>query len=215
MPGPLTCWPRTEGRRSRASRQALPGRLLALGQASAATGERHGLGARRRSDIGAGHGGNPSLALRGRLRRNRAGRGTADGSGERRSTRSSSTVIACSPGRSPPSPMRRILSWWATTASDHLWPPDRRPGGPALGRTAAGIGAALPHVTADLVIVLACDHPYVGDAIGPLLGAVGPNGAIAIDAEGTSANPISLRAPVRCVRPSSDSRASPTSPSTA
>ena len=59
---------------------------------------------------------------------------------------------------------------------------------PPLAGPAAGIGAALPHVTADLVVVLACDHPYVGDAIGPLLGALGPDGAIAIDAEGRRQN---------------------------
>ncbi len=59
---------------------------------------------------------------------------------------------------------------------------------PPLAGPAAGIAAALPSVTAERVIVLACDHPYVADAVEPLLGAVGPDGAIAIDAEGRRQN---------------------------
>ena len=59
---------------------------------------------------------------------------------------------------------------------------------PPLAGPAAGIGAALPHVTAARVIVLACDHPYVADAIEPLLEARGPDGAIAIDADGRRQN---------------------------
>jgi molybdopterin-guanine dinucleotide biosynthesis protein A len=59
---------------------------------------------------------------------------------------------------------------------------------PPLAGPAAGIGAALPHVTAKRVIVLACDHPYVADAVAPLLEAVGPDGAIAIDADGRRQN---------------------------
>ena len=59
---------------------------------------------------------------------------------------------------------------------------------PPLAGPAAGIGAALPHVTAKRVIVLACDHPYVADAVAPLLDAVGPDGAIAIDVDGRRQN---------------------------
>ncbi|HUS21953.1 MAG TPA: NTP transferase domain-containing protein [Aeromicrobium sp.] len=59
---------------------------------------------------------------------------------------------------------------------------------PPLAGPAAGIGAALPHVTAKRVIVLACDHPYVADAVAPLLNAVGPDGAIAIDVDGRRQN---------------------------
>jgi molybdopterin-guanine dinucleotide biosynthesis protein A len=59
---------------------------------------------------------------------------------------------------------------------------------PPLAGPAAGIGAALPHVTAKRVIVLACDHPYVADAVAPLLEAVGPDGAIAIDVDGRRQN---------------------------
>jgi len=59
---------------------------------------------------------------------------------------------------------------------------------PPLAGPAAGIGAALPHLTAGRVIVLACDHPYVADAVGLLLGAVGRDGAIAIDDDGRRQN---------------------------
>jgi molybdopterin-guanine dinucleotide biosynthesis protein A len=59
---------------------------------------------------------------------------------------------------------------------------------PPLAGPAAGIGAALPYVTAERVVVLACDHPYVADAVEPLLGGTGRDGAIAIDAEGRRQN---------------------------
>jgi molybdopterin-guanine dinucleotide biosynthesis protein A len=59
---------------------------------------------------------------------------------------------------------------------------------PPLAGPAAGIGAALPSVTADRVVVLACDHPYVADAVAPLLAARGADGAIAIDADGRRQN---------------------------
>ena len=59
---------------------------------------------------------------------------------------------------------------------------------PPLAGPAAGIGAALPQVTAGRVIVLACDHPYVADAVRPLLDAGGLDGAIAIDADGRRQN---------------------------
>jgi molybdopterin-guanine dinucleotide biosynthesis protein A len=59
---------------------------------------------------------------------------------------------------------------------------------PPLAGPAAGIGAALAHVTAERVIVLACDHPYVADAVLPLLSAEGGDGAIAIDSDGRRQN---------------------------
>jgi molybdopterin-guanine dinucleotide biosynthesis protein A len=59
---------------------------------------------------------------------------------------------------------------------------------PPLAGPAAGIGAALPHVTAERVIVLACDHPDVADAVEPLLAARGTDGAIAVDADGRRQN---------------------------
>jgi molybdopterin-guanine dinucleotide biosynthesis protein A len=59
---------------------------------------------------------------------------------------------------------------------------------PPLAGPAAGIGAALPRVTAGRVIVLACDHPYVAEAVGPLLAADGPDGAIAVDVDGRRQN---------------------------
>jgi molybdopterin-guanine dinucleotide biosynthesis protein A len=59
---------------------------------------------------------------------------------------------------------------------------------PPLAGPAAGIGAALPQVTAQWVMVLACDHPWIADAVEPLLGAAGPDGAIAVDANGRRQN---------------------------
>ena len=59
---------------------------------------------------------------------------------------------------------------------------------PPLSGPAAGIGAALPHVTARRVIVLACDQPHVAEAVQPLLDADGPDGAIAVDGEGRRQN---------------------------
>jgi molybdopterin-guanine dinucleotide biosynthesis protein A len=59
---------------------------------------------------------------------------------------------------------------------------------PPLAGPAAGIGAALPHVTSARVVVLACDHPYVADAIAPLLAGAGSDGAIAVDREGRRQN---------------------------
>ena len=59
---------------------------------------------------------------------------------------------------------------------------------PPLAGPAAGIGAALPHVTAARVIVLACDHPWVADAVEPLLEAPAADGAIAVDADGRRHN---------------------------
>ena len=59
---------------------------------------------------------------------------------------------------------------------------------PPLAGPAAGIGAGLPHVTAARVIVLACDHPWVAEAVPPLLAAAGADGAIAIEAGGRRQN---------------------------
>jgi molybdopterin-guanine dinucleotide biosynthesis protein A len=73
--------------------------------------------------------------------------------------------------------LRSLVPWGTVVRED-----------PPLAGPAAGIGAALPHVTAKRVIVLACDHPYVADAVAPLLEAVGRDGAIAIDVDGRRQN---------------------------
>jgi molybdopterin-guanine dinucleotide biosynthesis protein A len=59
---------------------------------------------------------------------------------------------------------------------------------PPLAGPAAGIGAALPLVTAERVIVLACDHPDVADAVEPLLAVREADGAIAVDDDGRRQN---------------------------
>lgn len=59
---------------------------------------------------------------------------------------------------------------------------------PKRGGPAAGIGAALPLVTSDRVVVLACDHPFVAEAIGPLLQRTAGDGLIAIDTGGQRQN---------------------------
>lgn len=59
---------------------------------------------------------------------------------------------------------------------------------PPLSGPAAGIGAGLACVTAERVVVLACDHPFVSDAIAPLLAASAGDGNIAVDADGRRQN---------------------------
>jgi molybdopterin-guanine dinucleotide biosynthesis protein A len=59
---------------------------------------------------------------------------------------------------------------------------------PPLAGPAAGIGAGLDHVTAGRVVVLACDHPFVADAIPPLLAGARGVGNIAVDADGRRQN---------------------------
>lgn len=59
---------------------------------------------------------------------------------------------------------------------------------PPLSGPAAGIGAGLACVTAERVVVLACDHPFVADAIAPLLAAPAGDGNIAVDADGRRQN---------------------------
>jgi molybdopterin-guanine dinucleotide biosynthesis protein A len=59
---------------------------------------------------------------------------------------------------------------------------------PPLSGPAAGIGAGLPWVMAERVVVVACDHPFVADAITPLLAASARDGNIAVDADGRRQN---------------------------
>lgn len=59
---------------------------------------------------------------------------------------------------------------------------------PPLSGPAAGIGAGLDLVSAPTAVVLACDHPHVADAVGPLLSGVVADGSIAVDAEGRRQN---------------------------
>jgi molybdopterin-guanine dinucleotide biosynthesis protein A len=59
---------------------------------------------------------------------------------------------------------------------------------PPLAGPAAGIGAGLGCVTAKRVVVLACDHPFVAEAIGPLLADSSGAGNIAVDAGGRRQN---------------------------
>lgn len=78
---------------------------------------------------------------------------------------------------------------------------------PPLSGPAAGIGAALPQVTSDRVIVLACDHPYVAGAVAPLLTAGGADGAIAIDVDGRRQN-LTFVARTEALRAAVDDRPS-------
>ena len=55
---------------------------------------------------------------------------------------------------------------------------------PRFAGPAAAIGAGLPEVTAPWVVIAACDHPDVADAVGPLLAARSGDGAVAVDAGG-------------------------------
>lgn len=59
---------------------------------------------------------------------------------------------------------------------------------PARGGPAAGIAAALPLVTGERVVVLACDHPFVAEAIGSLIQDTAGDGLIAIDTGGQRQN---------------------------
>jgi molybdopterin-guanine dinucleotide biosynthesis protein A len=54
-----------------------------------------------------------------------------------------------------------------------------------FGGPVAGIAAAFPHSRAERVLVLACDHPFVDQAVPLLVGAEpGPDGVVAIDGTG-------------------------------
>ena len=55
---------------------------------------------------------------------------------------------------------------------------------PRYGGPAAAIGAGLAEVTAPWVLIAACDHPFVAEAVGPLLAARSGDGAVAVDADG-------------------------------
>lgn len=55
---------------------------------------------------------------------------------------------------------------------------------PRFAGPAAAIGAGLRAVTSPWVLIAACDHPYVADAVAPLLAARTGDGAVAVDAGG-------------------------------
>lgn len=61
---------------------------------------------------------------------------------------------------------------------------------PAFAGPAAAIGAALPHVRSPRVAVVACDHPFVAEAIDVLMAAAwnGADGVIAVDSTGRRQN---------------------------
>lgn len=55
---------------------------------------------------------------------------------------------------------------------------------PRFAGPAAGIGAGLAQVTAPWVMLVACDQPFLADAVGPLLDARTSGGVVAVDAGG-------------------------------
>ena len=59
---------------------------------------------------------------------------------------------------------------------------------PRFSGPAAAIGAGLAEVSSPWVLIAACDHPFVADAVGPLLDARpedgAADGAVAVDADG-------------------------------
>lgn len=55
---------------------------------------------------------------------------------------------------------------------------------PRFAGPAAAIGAGLAEVTAPWMLLVACDYPYLAEALGPLLSARAGDGVIAVDAEG-------------------------------
>jgi molybdopterin-guanine dinucleotide biosynthesis protein A len=58
-----------------------------------------------------------------------------------------------------------------------------------FGGPVAGIAAAFPHTRAGRVLVVACDHPFVGRAVSALTEAdPGPDGVVAVDATGRRQN---------------------------
>lgn len=61
---------------------------------------------------------------------------------------------------------------------------------PEFAGPAAAIGAALPHVQSPQVAVVACDHPFLAEAIDALMDAEwdGADGVIAVDSTGRRQN---------------------------
>jgi molybdopterin-guanine dinucleotide biosynthesis protein A len=73
---------------------------------------------------------------------------------------------------------------------------------PPFAGPAAAIGAALEHVAAPRVLVAACDHPFVGEAIDALLAEELDNvdGVIAVDGTGRRQNLLFVAARSALVR---------------
>lgn len=55
---------------------------------------------------------------------------------------------------------------------------------PRFAGPAAAIGAGLDEVTAPWVLLAACDQPFLGEALAPLLAARDGDGVVAVDASG-------------------------------
>lgn len=55
---------------------------------------------------------------------------------------------------------------------------------PRFGGPAAAIGAGLAEVRSPWVLIAACDHPFVAEAVDPLLDARTGDGVVAVDAGG-------------------------------
>jgi molybdopterin-guanine dinucleotide biosynthesis protein A len=55
---------------------------------------------------------------------------------------------------------------------------------PRFAGPAAAIGAGLAEVDAEWVLLVACDHPHVAEAVAPLLEARAGDGAVAVDSNG-------------------------------
>ena len=55
---------------------------------------------------------------------------------------------------------------------------------PRFAGPAAAIGAGLAEVASPWVLIAACDHPFVADAVGPLLDARRGDGVVAVDGSG-------------------------------
>ena len=58
-----------------------------------------------------------------------------------------------------------------------------------FGGPVSGIAAALPHTSADRILVVACDHPFIDRAVSSLVNATpGPDGVVGVDQSGQRQN---------------------------
>ena len=58
-----------------------------------------------------------------------------------------------------------------------------------FGGPVSGIAAALPHTSADRILVVACDHPFIDRAVSSLVNATpGPDGVVGVDRSGQRQN---------------------------
>ena len=63
---------------------------------------------------------------------------------------------------------------------------------PPGGGPAAALGAALDHVSADFVLLVGCDQPFLSDALNILLASAYGDGAVAIDGSGRRQHLMSI-----------------------